>query len=257
MDRLFGLMCLALVLGCEPNEAEVPAAAPADAGGPDASEPIEPRCVAPPGIPAAPYSIADAVELINALPKPVTLPCFLQALVRPLSLHAVNSIFSAQPADGARSPRIFIFFPGLILSIVPSGPGAHLLELAESRPDDRSLKAELELPIETQLDEAAPYERVHFDDTITTCGFCHQGEERDESVASPLAFVSPALRPRDSQRVWLDQLAAEAAACDDRDDAADDPDAGSERERCAILQALFDRAPWPIEHEFPSTYQQF
>lgn len=267
MHRLRALACLlgpiglAFALGCQPEPAEKPMAASRDAAEPDALEadasPIEPRCTAPAGVPVAPHSIAEVVQLINALPKPVTLPCFLDALLRPLSLHAVKSSFSAQPADGARSPRIFIFYPGIILSIVPSGPGAHLLELGEWRPDDRSLKAELELPIDAQLDEAAPFERVFFDDAVTTCGFCHQGEERDEALALPLAFVSPAIRPRDEQRVWLDELALEAAACDASEHTGDDPDAGSERERCAILHALFDRAPLPIEHEFPPSYRQF
>ena len=263
MCRLLGLACLLFGLGCGSNVAESPSAPSPDAGEPDAFAPIEPRCIAPEGVSAEPHSIADVVALINALPKPVTVPCFVEALARPLSLNAARSSFSAQPADGPGSPRIFIFFPGLTLSVVPSGPGAHLLELGESRPDNRSLKAELELPIETQLEEASPYERVYYDDTITTCGFCHQGEHRDETIASPLAFISPAIRPRDNQRVALEQLAAEVAACDsnqdseDDEDVAADPDAGSERERCAILHALFDRGPAPLEHDFPTGYQQF
>ena len=205
------------------------------------------RCVAPDGAVTSPRSIADVVALLNALPKPVTLPCLLDALARPFRIHATDSVFSAQPAEGTRSPRIFLFFPGVTLSVVPEGPGAHLLELGESRGDDRTLKAELEFPIEAQLDEASPYVRLSFSDVVTTCGFCHQGEERATDVDSPLAVVSPALRPRSWQHVPLAELRAELARCDD----------AAEPERCAMLRALFGRGPAPFEHDFPETYATF
>jgi hypothetical protein len=208
---------------------------------------VDARCIAPQGVTTSPTTVADVVSLLNALPKPVALPCFLDALARPLSLQAVDSVFSAQPAQGRRSPRVFAFFPGLTLSVVPEGPGAPLLELGEARPDDQSLKAEFEFPIEAELDEASPYHRVHYDEALTTCGFCHQGEERAEEIASPLAFVSPALRPRDYQRVPLSELQAQAASCD----------ADAEPDRCALLSALFAQQPPPLEHDFPKSYRTF
>jgi hypothetical protein len=208
---------------------------------------VDPRCIAPEGIATSPRNVADVVTLLNALPRPLTLACVIDALARPLSLQAVDSVFSAQPAQGRRSPRVFLFFPGLTLSVVPEGPGAPLLELAEARPGDQSLKAELEFPIAEQLDEASPYHRVHYNDTLTTCGFCHQGETRDETIASPLAFVSPALRPRDYQRVSLAELRSEAVRCD----------VAVEPERCALLHALFGPEPAPIEHDFPTSYKTF
>src|SRR4051794_26926429 len=85
---------------------------PADAGidaGIDAAD----RCVAPAGTTSSPQTIADVVELLNAMPKPVSLPCFLSTLARPLEVHATLSVTSAQPAVGKRSPRIFIFLDGL------------------------------------------------------------------------------------------------------------------------------------------------
>jgi hypothetical protein len=42
--------------------------------------PVTDRCVAPEGATASPRSIADVVTLLNALPSPVTLPCFLETL---------------------------------------------------------------------------------------------------------------------------------------------------------------------------------
>ena len=145
--------------------------------------------------------------------------------------------------------------------MVPAGDGAHLLEFGETRPDNRSLKAELEFPIEAELDDTSPYDRVHFNDTVTTCGFCHQGEERDEAIASPLAFVSPALKPRPEQRVLLAELAREVQACEESPAAEPNPpaDAGAdagvtEAERCEMLHALFDssradRARVPDGHQ--------
>ncbi|HMI93860.1 MAG TPA: hypothetical protein VK509_20945, partial [Polyangiales bacterium] len=137
--------------------------------------------------------------------------------------------------------------PGLTLSVVPDGPGAHLLEFGEARPEDKSLKAELEFPLESELDAAAPYQRVFYNADLTTCGFCHQGEQRAEEIPSPLAFISPALRPRDYQRVSLAQLSAEAGSCD----------AVTEPERCALLQALLGPQPAPTDHEFPASYKTF
>lgn len=206
-----------------------------------------PECVAPAGVSTAPRTVAEAVALINALPKPLSLACFLESLTRPLALQAVDSLLSAQPAQGKRSPRLFVFFEGLTLSIVPEGPGAHLLEFGELRGEAQSLKAELEFPITGPLDEAAAYERVYFDDDISTCGFCHQGEERALDVASPLAFVSPALAPRWDQRVPLADLVLEHASCD----------AEQEPERCAMLAALFGRSPVPVEHDFPEDFATF
>src|SRR5690606_25816856 len=44
---------------------------------PETSRPPAPRCVPSEGVSTSPRSIAETVDLLNALPKPVTLPCFL------------------------------------------------------------------------------------------------------------------------------------------------------------------------------------
>ncbi|HEX6240870.1 MAG TPA: hypothetical protein VFZ61_08250, partial [Polyangiales bacterium] len=214
-------------------------------GGADAHEPA--RCRAPEGISPAPRTVADVVELLNALPRPVSLPCFLETLERPLAISATDSIFSLQPAEGTRSPRIFLHLDTLTLSVVPEGTGAPLLELAERRSPTTSLKAELAFPIEAPLSAASPYERLRFDDRLTNCGVCHQGESPAEDVNLPLAMLSQALRPRDDQRVPLERLRAEASSCD----------AAQEPERCALLDALFGPAPAPRDGAFPATYNTF
>lgn len=199
------------------------------------------RCVAPSGAPTSPQTIADVIALVNALPSPVTLPCFVQALARPLPIHATVSTISAQPSVGARSPRIFMFWDGLRASIVPAGAGAPLLELGEIRPESRSLKAEIQFPVTTPLDPVIPYDRILFTPEVTRCGFCHQAEESDPDVTFATAFTSVALRPLDSYAVSVASLASELAMCDPT----------AESDRCAMLQALFDQAT-PVEHPFPA-----
>ena len=199
------------------------------------------RCVAPEGAPTSPQTIADVITLVNALPSPVTLPCFVQALARPLPIHATVSTISAQPSVGTRSPRIFIFWDGLRASVVPAGAGAPLLELGEIRPESRSLKAEILFPVTTPLDPLTPYERVLFAPDVTRCGFCHPAEESDPDVTFATAFTSVALRPLDSYAVSIASLANELAMCDP----------SAEPERCALLQALFDQAT-PVEQPFPA-----
>ncbi|UJR81524.1 hypothetical protein [Sandaracinus amylolyticus] len=195
---------------------------PVDAA--DAAMP-ERRCVAPAGVSGSPRTIADVVALIDALPPPVTIPCVLESLDRPLYVEATSSRLSAQPAVGERSPRIFLFFGDLVISVVPEGLGAPLLEMSEFVDTTRSRKAELAFPVSLPLSEAAPYERLG--STGTLCGGCHGREVRDEIIAG--AFVSLALRPHDEHLVAIDRVRSEWLAC------------RAEDERCAMLDALFGR----------------
>jgi hypothetical protein len=222
------------------------------AGTGDPAEPAAPPEPAAEGckaFAATPRSVDEVVELVNELPKPASVACFLEALSGPLALQAANSPFSAQPAAGARSPRLFLFYDPLVLSVVPGGSGAHLLELGERRSDNTSLKAELAFPIESEISRTAPYDRLRFNDTTTTsaCGFCHASEHRVEEIDHPFAVISQAMRPLPSQRVTLESLRAEAIRCDP----------AAEAERCDILRALFDRDTAPLEHEFPATFKTF
>src|SRR5687768_10615887 len=45
---------------------------------------------------AMPRSIQEMVDVVNALPKPVELPCLLESLPRPLEVYATLSTLSAQ-----------------------------------------------------------------------------------------------------------------------------------------------------------------
>jgi hypothetical protein len=183
---------------------------------------------------------------VNELPRPVTLPCFIESLARPLELNATDSFLSAQPAEGRRSPRAFLFADPLIMSIAFGGSGSRLLELGESRGDGRSLKAEIEFPVTEELPRTVPFERVVFLAGITTCGVCHSDERPAPDVLFTKAFESQAYRPSPSERVSLESLRVEQESCD----------SVRESERCALLQAVFG-AGAVSDRDFPATLATF
>jgi hypothetical protein len=194
-------------------------------------------CAPAPGTTGSPSSIAETVDLVNGLPKPVSLACFLEALERPLRLVATQSFFSAQPAVGSRSPRIFLFMEGIIHSIVPEGSARNLLEMGEATSPGSSIKAELEFPITENITLATAFERLPMAD-ITTCAVCHNGHVPVLGIEG--AFESEVLRPADRELVPLTELEGEARSCD----------AALEPERCAMLGALFQHGE-VIGTEFP------
>lgn len=200
-------------------------------------------CAAPEGVSGSPNNVAEVLTLLNALPKPVSLPCFLRALSRPLAIHATESIFSLQQAAGKRSPRIFVFFEGLIFSVVPEGTGSHLVEFGETRPDNRSLKAELEFPIPTELSDSDPFEGFMLTEDATNCAICHDDEELAQDITYARAYVSQSLQPAAGQRVDVESLQGEQLACD----------SSAEAERCAMLDAIFDQGN-VVETQFPSSF---
>jgi cytochrome c553 len=205
-----------------------------------------PGCQAPAGVSDRPRSIDQTVELVNALPKPLVLPCFVEALARPLLLHATLSVLSQQPARGLGSPRMFIYLDPLILSVAPAGAGAHLLELGEQRPGYRSLKAELAFPIAREVAAAEPYEHALFNEALTGCAFCHADEQRDPAVVGASGYVSQSLRPLPGERLPLLGVRDELAHCD----------AELEPERCAMLDALFGWGE-AVDWEFPPEMATF
>jgi hypothetical protein len=242
---------LAALAACAPGPVDRAASSPdaveiVDAGAPARDARVAPRRCAPPrGVSGAPDSIAEAVALINALPQPVTIPCFLESLDRPLHLQAAHSIFSAQPARGIRSPR-FLIYPGgpagkLVATVAPEGDGRALLEFGEFVDATRTLKGELKFPIEAAVDPAAPYEQIRSGEG-TTCRGCHRAEERHAAVGFAQAYVSAALRPEPRAHVDLDGLQRERASCD----------AQKEPERCAFLEALFGQGEVRLR-ELPSS----
>ena len=213
-------LCTVSILGCSDAASSAPTS--------PASRSPTPGCRAPAGVSNAPRTIDETVTLINALPKPLSLPCFLESLARPLEINATFSLLSFQPAQGRRSPRIFIFQDPTVMSIVPEGDGAPLLEFGEQRPEFRSLKAEIEFPVSTLLAPSAPFDHLLFNSQLTNCGACHAGEVEESEVAGVRRFVSQALRPRPSDQVSAASLVHELEICD----------RAREPQRCAMLDGL-------------------
>jgi hypothetical protein len=241
----FGWACWPLIIACSDGSGGAASAGSGPVEGVDASgvarEPgaeLEP-CAPAPGTTGSPSSIAETVDLVNGLPKPVSLACFLEALQRPLRLVATQSFFSAQPAVGSRSPRIFLLRDGIIQSIVPEGSARNLLEMGEATRPGQSIKAELEFPITENITLASAFERLPLNG-ITTCGVCHDG--RVPVLGIEGAFESEVLRPADWELVPLADLEEEARGCDSE----------LEPERCAMLGALFQHGE-VIATEFPAS----
>ncbi|MBV1860387.1 MAG: hypothetical protein KUG77_18385 [Nannocystaceae bacterium] len=196
------------------------------------------RCKPGPGASGSPQSIAEAIVLANSLPHPTTAACFLEALDRPLHIEASKSKASRQPADGARSPRLFIFSgDALVITAVLGGDGQDLIEFGESVAPGRTVKGELEFPLAATLDEDAAYARIRNPEhgNITSCLVCHDAE-RDEP-GFPGARSSLALRPRTKSLVPIESLSTELTRCD----------WATQEKRCAMLHAV---AGWgPLEHQ--------
>ncbi len=206
-----------------------------------------PRCQAPAGVSNAPSTIEQSVQLLNALPKPTNVACFVESLARPLVVYASSSEFSAQPALSSVSPRLFIKLGGLWLSVVVAGESSYLMEFGQliGADERRSLKGELLLPIAEAVPPSAPFDRVRYQNG-TLCGLCHRDEQRDLSVDYAAAFASEALRPRPDTRVGLSALRLENELCDWT----------RERERCEMLSAVFDGGE-VVEGPFPDAMPTF
>jgi hypothetical protein len=178
--------------------------------------------------PARVTTIAAAVDRINALPQPVSAPCFVASLQRPIDLVATNSVFSAQPAHSRESPRMFIFLPALVASVVPEGEGSGVIEFSQWMTPTRTLKGELAVPITAQVSADAPYTKVHSNFGVTSCGLCHRNEEPHPTIDG--GFISDAFRPNSGSLIAVGELKELHDACGEEDQSP----------RCDLFHALFD-----------------
>ena len=183
------------------------------------------------GVSGTPENISEVLILLNTLPKPTTLACFLEALERPLTLYMTKSDDSLQPSPGARSPRTFILRGELELSVVLDGLARDTLEFGFNFEPGRSIKAEIVFPLMGSVSERSLFDRVQVTPRTTQCGRCHVGEAHEEYPGFPLGvFASDVIVPFDADEVSLESMQAEAASCDE----------ASEPYRCELLSALFD-----------------
>jgi hypothetical protein len=199
------------------------------------------RCVPGPGATGSPKNIEQLVDLINSLPKPVTIPCVIESLDRPLGFFATNSTTSLQLSTSADDPRFFIINLPLLISITSDGPGADLLEASVLHPGNKlSLKSEIHFPVSKNISYARPYERIRLG-AGTNCGICHGGEARDPAITSTEAFASRAIQPFVDSEVTLARLRELQSECQ--------PDAN--RKRCELLDAILEHGP-VRRQEFPA-----
>lgn len=210
--RLLGLL---LLCGCLPNQGVQVVSAQAE------------RCSVPENTPTDPQSIDEAVALINALPKPVTLACFVESLARPMRIQATSSDFSLQPAEGESRPRIFIVRGRLVMSIVASDRPEGMIEFGERVADGRSVKAAIAFPVLAPLNADGAYATVRRG-SLTTCSGCHSHEAPLDEVARPGVFVSTLLSPLAGFEVDLERIIGFAKSCDP----------AAEPRRCGILRAI-------------------
>lgn len=175
-------------------------------------------------------SIAEVIDRVNTLPHPLSGPCFVAGLARPMAVVATTGTVSAQPAGGPHDPRVFILSPGVVISVVPKGAGSVAIELGEWTSATRTLKAEISLPVTQPLPTEEPFTRVERNSAgVTLCGGCHTDEAKHDSIAH--GYVSGAFRPLPSHEVKLKGLEAEHRACITN---------GEISERCDMFHALFD-----------------
>lgn len=195
--------------------------------GEEGSIPSGSRCTAPAGVDAAPSSLLGAFELIDSLPHPVTVACFVESLERPLTIIGSTNDFTFQPAEQG-SPRVLAMLDGLVVSWVPSGDGSDRLEFAEERANARSIKAEILMPVERPI-TAANFEHVlHEGGQGTVCSGCHFSEERVDLGFADF-FESGALRVAPEEVVRVDHFRSLHDGCD----------SGADPRRCDIFEAMF------------------
>lgn len=195
---------------------------------PSRADPTGPRCQPPAGVSGNPKTISEAVALLNRLPKPTSVACFVEALERPLQIQATSSRISAQPAQGARSPRVFIVKENFIIAVVASDDPEPVVEFSEILNPTASIKGELAFPVLDVLPTSAPFTSILIGDG-TSCRGCHGTEQAiPYPAADTTAYASRVFSPDPRFEVTVPKMIELARECDP----------STEPSRCAILQAI-------------------
>lgn len=182
---------------------------------------------------------ADLTNMLNALPRPLDLPCFIAALPRPVAISATTSVISLQPAAGRKNPRLFLQSAGaLITSVTMVGEFSTHLETSEPEPDAPgfTIKGDLKFPRQEPLQESDFYRDLITPQGTSDCGACHGGEHVARQVNGIDALSSRALKPARTQIVPIPEVQTLAEECTAEDTTP----------RCRMLRALF-RDPEAIE----------
>jgi hypothetical protein len=188
-------------------------------------------CKPGPGATGSPTNILEAVALINSLPRPTSLACFLESLDRPLTLYMTESDQSLQPSPGPRSPRTFMLRADMEMSVIFEGKASNTLEFGFRPEVSRSIKTEILFPVTKDVNLATIFTRIQQTERTTICGACHVDEQHVDFPGFPDGvFESDVFEPYSFYEVKLEDLKNENTICDKV----------AEPYRCELLSAIFD-----------------
>jgi hypothetical protein len=228
--RIAMVALCAAAAACQAPLDAAPASMGADASA-DTAPPAELCGDQPLVLPGGPLDTqGDLIALLNALPRPLTLPCFIASLPRPIGIQGDISLISLQPAVGKDNPRIFLRNGGMILSIALAGDQGTHIETAEPEQTGYSVKGDLGFPVTDPVVERNFFEGIRYSNG-TVCGACHSDEHLARVVDTIPAFASHAYKPSASQMLPLSSVRALADGCDPADTGL----------RCQMLRGLFYR----------------
>ena len=137
-------------------------------------------------------------------------------------------------------------FKGMSMSVVATGVGRPFLEFGELTAIRRSIKAEVEFPVEEPLQDYSPFESLKFG-VVTTCGLCHLDEEPVFGIEN--AVESDAFRPEPQLDVPLQALYEQQTACDSE----------AQPDRCGFLDSILnhgDILPQAFPAEMPTIFER-
>lgn len=177
----------------------------------------------------SPSSIDQTVTLINALPKPLTIDCFIRALKKPLKVFSTNSPSSVQPAVDADNPRIFVINKNFVMAFAPKGNGKSVMEMSLKVSATSSVKGEIPFPVTGPISVDAPYTRIREGSFGTSCRTCHTNEGQYAGLASNQAFQSNIISPLEGSRVSQAYMKVQADYCNSNVD----------KYRCNMIKAIY------------------
>ena len=170
------------------------------------------------------------VNFINQLPKPLSIPCLLSALPRPLALNASSSTRSIQPAAGSAAPRVFVNFGNLVIAVSAQGAGTSSIELGELTGDGMAFTGNIDFPVNGQLNEASLYTSTQANNGGNACGSCH-GAIQSVVTNGVTRYKMAAFQPDPTTNVSLSSLQIIANNC---------RSSASPTNNCSLLQEFFD-----------------
>jgi hypothetical protein len=157
-----------------------------------------------------PTTFEGVVDLVNKLPKPVTVNCFLYNYDHPLEIFAVDNQLNAQPSGGPDNPRIFIFKDDFMISVVPLGGGKDNIEFSKIVNEGKSVKGDLHFPIEETIEDDEIFSNIINEaNDGTVCRLCHG----QESLYSGLSYSSNIIVPEENLRITKQDLSEEIKKC--------------------------------------------